>query len=401
MTNNLKLLYIAFSRLPTEKAHGYQIMKMCEAFSKNNNVLLLYPKRRNIKKLNKYRDIFRYYEIKNRFEKRRLPSLEIWILKKIKMQKVWFFTHSISYSIKVLLFVLHYRKDFKVIYSRDLISLYVLSSFRKLLISKPRIVYESHTFPRNIRGFKIKLAKRVDRLVVVTNKLKELYVNAGVDNAKIIVEPDAVDLDKFNLSLSIQKAREKLTIPDDIKIASFVGNFHTMQMEKGIPEIIESAEYLIDEFPNLFFYFIGGPLDREKNYRIIIKNKNLPQEKFVFLGKQPLGDVPLWLKASDILLMPFPQNKHFSDFMSPLKMFEYMASKRPIVGSKLPAIEEILTDRKTALLGQPGDPKAIAKNIGTLLLDQKIGENLAENAFNLVQKYTWDKRAKRIMKCLD
>jgi glycosyltransferase involved in cell wall biosynthesis len=174
-----------------------------------------------------------------------------------------------------------------------------------------------------------------------------------------------------------------------------------MQMEKGIPEIIESARYLIDEFPDLHFYFIGGPLNREKKYREMIRNEKLPQEKFLFQEKQPIKTVPLWLQASDILLMPYPKNDHFSYFMSPLKMFEYMASKRPIVGSRLPAIEEILTDGKTALLSEPGNPKDIAGNIRMLLLNLEMGKSLAENAFNVVKKYTWIKRAERILKCLD
>jgi glycosyltransferase involved in cell wall biosynthesis len=371
---------------------------MCEAFSKENDILLLFPKRRNTKELKKVKEIFSYYALDGYFEKKKMFCLDIGIMQKLKMDKLWFFIHSISYSIGISLWILCHRKEFDIIYSRDHFSLYFLSFIRKFLNSETSIFYETHTFPRNKKSFRVRLAKKVDKIVVVTKKIKELYAEAGINENKIIVEPDAVDLDKFNLSISMKKAREDLNIPIGIRVASFVGNFHTMEMEKGIPEIIESAKYLIDEFSDLYFYFIGGPLDREKKYRHIIKKKNLPQKKFVFLKKQPIKDIPLWLTASEILLMPFPKNNHFSYFMSPLKMFEYMASKRPIVGSKLPAIEEILTDGKTALLGEPGKPRSIAKNIKALLLKKKLGKKLAENAFQDVQKYTWEKRARRILK---
>ncbi len=171
-------------------------------------------------------------------------------------------------------------------------------------------------------------------------------------------------------------------------------------MEKGIPEIIESAKYLVKEFPKIRFYFVGGPLGREKKYRNIIDEIHLPQEMFVFLGKQPVKEVPYWLKASDILLMPHPKNIFYSYYVSPLKMFEYMASKRPIVGSKLPAIEEILTDGKNALLGKPGEPRSIEAHIRKLLLNRSLREELSDQAFRDVQEYTWEKRVTRIVEHL-
>ncbi len=396
MKKNVKILYIYSSRFPTEKANGYQVAKMCEGFSQKQEVLLLYPRRKNTDDMRKVKNIYAYYSIKKIFSMKRLFSFEFNIFKRMRMLRLWFFASSFGFAVFVLFWFFYQKNRFDIIYSRSPFVLYSMVLFKKRIRSK--IIYETHTFPRSKKSIRVKLAKKVDKMVVITKKIKELYVKAGVDQNKIIVEPDAVDLIQFDLKISKASARKKLKVPANIVMISYVGQFHTMEMEKGIPEIIESAKYLIEEFQDIYFYFVGGPLDREKKYRHIIKNKNLPQKKFIFLEKQPIKDVPLWLKASDILLMPFPKNNHFSYFMSPLKMFEYMASKRPIVGSKLPAIEEILFDKKNALLGKPGEPKGIANNIQTLLLNQQLGKKLAENAFKDVQKYTWEKRARRILK---
>lgn len=395
MIRKRKILYIAVSRFPTEKAHGYQVVKMCEAFSYNNEVLLLYPKRKNIKSLSGVKNIYEYYSIKKSFSMKKLFCFNFPILKNSGMKSLWFLTYSLIFAFSTLFWISLKKNNFDIIYSRSPFNLYFISILKRNINSK--LIYETHNFPKRNRKFKIKLAKKVDKIVVVTQKIKELYVKAGVDHNKVIVEPDAVDLEQFNISLEKKDARKRLNIPQSIKMLSFIGQFHTMEMEKGIPEIIQSARYLINEFPAIRFYFVGGPLDREKKYQQLIDKIDLPPERFVFLGKQPVKDVPYWLKASDILLMPHPKNDYFSYYVSPLKMFEYMASKRPIVASKLPAIEEILIDGKNALMGKPGDPECIARNIRTVLLNPQLGKKLAENAYEVVQNYSWEKRAERIL----
>jgi len=388
----MNILYVLSNRLPTEKAHGYQSIKMIEAFAKNNTVTAFYPNRKNSDELKRVSDVFEYYSIKKNFLLKKISCLDLRLFKKIKLYKLWFFIYSISYVLYSLLYFFKIRKEIDIIYSRSIFVVYFFSVFYKI-----KIVYEIHTFPRKNKQFRFRVAKRADKIIVITNELKKLYVEAGIEDNKILVESDAVDLEQFDIELSKGEARKRLKIIDTIKIAAFVGNFHTMDMEKGIPEIISSAKYLFEEFSDLFFYFIGGPLDREDNYRKIIKENTLPQNRFVFYEKQPVKDIPLWLKASDILLMPHPKNTFYSYYVSPLKMFEYMSSKRPIIASKLPAIEEILEDKKNALLGEPDNPKSIADNIRTLLLDQILGEYLAKSAFAKVTNFTWAKRASRII----
>ena len=73
-----KLVYIANARLPTEKAHGYQICKMCEAFAYNDVIrLLLYPKRHQLDPALGSKSVFDYYGIAPNFEVRALPNWDI------------------------------------------------------------------------------------------------------------------------------------------------------------------------------------------------------------------------------------------------------------------------------------------------------------------------------------
>jgi glycosyltransferase involved in cell wall biosynthesis len=82
--------------------------------------------------------------------------------------------------------------------------------------------------------------------------------------------------------------------------------------------------------------------------------------------------------------------------MSPVKMFEYMASKRPIIASGLPSIKEVLND-KNALLVKEGSSKDLAEGIKTILGNERLAEDLAAQAFIDVQEYSWPKRVGKIL----
>jgi len=109
------------------------------------------------------------------------------------------------------------------------------------------------------------------------------------------------------------------------------------------------------------------------------------------------AQLAVYQKAFDILLMPFPPNEHYTFYMSPLKMFEYMASGRPIVTSDLPSVREILNENN-AIFVKPEDPEDLARGIKTALEDKELAQRVSQQAFEDVQFYTWTKRAERIVR---
>jgi glycosyltransferase involved in cell wall biosynthesis len=97
--------------------------------------------------------------------------------------------------------------------------------------------------------------------------------------------------------------------------------------------------------------------------------------------------------------MPFPWTEHFAYYASPIKLFEYMVSRRAIVASDLPAFSDVIADGESALLVPPSDVDALAAAIIRLRDDSALREQLAECAYERVMAhYTWAARAQAILK---
>lgn len=394
------LIYLANARLPTERAHGYQIMKTCEAFERcGARVDLFYPRRRQAPDL-RGADPFAHYGIPPTFGLHQLPSVDpLRITGRLpaRLHALPFRLQNAHYALAVLAHTRSMWRDPRaVFYGRDLFTLLVLCRMRRRIRGK--LVYEAHTLPRGrFQGRVIRGMLPLDALITVTGCLRELFAGLGFPREKVLVAPDAVDLESFDLDADRVTARQRVGIPPGRQIASFVGRYHTNGKEKGIPEILRAATGLVKEFPKLDFYFVGGPLDWVSRYERILAEEGLPRERFCFRERRPIGEVPYYLKASDILLMPHPWSEFYAYEVSPMKLFEYMSAKRPIVASHLPAIMEVLRHGENALLGEPGDPKSIAENIRRVLNDGDLSARIATQAYADVREHTWTKRAARIL----
>ena len=114
-------------------------------------------------------------------------------------------------------------------------------------------------------------------------------------------------------------------------------------------------------------------------------------------GFVPPARVPEYLAAADILVMPTTPDLAYAAFTSPLKLFEYMASGRPVVASDIPVIREVLEPGVNALLYPPRDADALATAALRLVHEPGLSAVLAEQAWADVQQYGWQRRAQRIL----
>lgn len=366
-----KLLYIANLRLPTEKAYGIQIAKMCEAFaSEDVEVILIYPFRKT-----PITDDFNiYYSVKNNFKIKMLWAPDFYFPGKLDRASV--LLKDFISGITLAIYGLFSGAD--IIYSRDEWPLYFLSFLKK------NLVYESHRFSER-RGIFYKRFKNL-KTIVITKQSKEDLIKIGFKTENILVAPDGVNLEEFNINLSKEQARTKVGLPPDRKIAMYTGHLFEW---KGANVLLETARKL----PDVLFVFVGGMEHDIKKFREEAKSLN----NVLILGQRPHKEIPAYLKAADVLVLPNSGKEEISRYYtSPLKMFEYMASGRPIVASKLSSISEILNDRNSVLV-KPDDVDSLMAGIKKLLDNKAFGEELAKKALEDVQNYAWQKRAAKIL----
>jgi glycosyltransferase involved in cell wall biosynthesis len=223
-------------------------------------------------------------------------------------------------------------------------------------------------------------------LVTVTEAIREEWIAAGVPSAKIGVWPDAVDLERFQDSLPPSVARSALHLPREGALAVYCGHFYD---EKGVPSLVDAARLLSKATVQL----VGGwPEDIER-----MRERARGCETLRFIGFVANALVPLHLAAADVLVLPNSARYPQARTTSPLKLFEYMAARRPIVATQIPAFAGLLRHGENAWLVAPDSPEALADGIERVLASPELGARLAEQAWRDVQEHTWRRRAAGIL----
>jgi len=362
----MKIAYIANIRMPTEKAHGAQIMKTCEALAKAGaDVELIVPNRKTPIRESPHD----YYGVKTPFTITRLPVVDT-----IGLGPVGFWVESVLFAHAVRRYLRDKKSD--VIYGRDEVVLARVPGRR---------VWESHTGAWNAAARKI--AGQTYALITITQGLKDFYVEKGVPTGKIFVAADGIDLDDFAHPESKEDARKRLGLPAGKKIAMYIGRLDGW---KGSETLLTSSSALPDDVQVVI---IGG----EHEQAVSLQSK-YPRVRF--LGFRPYRQLADNQAAADVLILPNTGKDEISArFTSPLKLFTYMASGRPIVASDLPSIREVL-DESCAYFVPPDDAQALARAIGAALEDSASPQKAAR-ARELVVSYTWSARAEMILRAFD
>lgn len=234
--------------------------------------------------------------------------------------------------------------------------------------------------------------KSADRVVVISQPIKEKLIKRRlVDEKRILVLPNGVDTDEFKPSEAYrEEIRKKLQIGEDQIVLGFAGTFGNWH---GIPELTKAIAAVSDR-KDMCFLLMGDGLLRPEMEKEI---GNLPNVHF--LGIVPHADMPKYLAACDILAVTNSWNPKYKEsfFGSPTKLFEYMASGRAIVASRLEQIAELLTDGETAAMFEPGNVDDLTDTIKRLADNPALRERLGKNAREAaIADHTWKQNAAKV-----
>ncbi|WP_440651957.1 glycosyltransferase [Candidatus Pelagibacter sp. HIMB1495] len=372
----MKVLYISKSIIPSRTANSIHVMKMCQALSDNgHDVVLLAPGQKKLYE-NGVRDVYDYYGVKKNFLIKKIwhPDLKGGV---------------VLYLIGILYYLI-FNNKFHLVYGRFLHGCYVAT------LLKNEVIFESHENFSTMKKHRLIIFKKLikskylKKLIVISQALKNIYLQSGFLNTKkIYVAHDGAD-EVLNLNSKIKlKGDEK-----NLKVG-YVGHLYR---GRGIELIIQCAKQMKD----VTFHIVGGTyedINKWKNYSNKLKLSNIFFYGFVppneTINYRNSFDILLALYGKQVSVFGFKDTGNTSEFMSPLKIFEYMAHKKAIIASNLPVLREVLTS-KNSILVKPEDLDDLVKSI-TVLKKKELRDKLGANALKDFKKFSWKHRVENIM----
>jgi glycosyltransferase involved in cell wall biosynthesis len=292
------------------------------------------------------------------------------------------------YFFWTLYFIFSLRGKNPIFFSNDSYLLLILIFWRRVFGFDYKICSDWHMLSNDWRDAFI--AKNSDWLVATSQKLKKIILNrSNIDESNVLVAYGGVDLEKY-ASIDKSRAREILNLPADKKLIAYIGFFKTMGMEKGLKTMIEA---LLAMNQGRMMLFVGGTDKEIEEYKNFAKPLGV-LERCIFIGRKSFDNLILYQQAADILVIPYPDKPHFRDYGFPMKVYEYMASGRPIIYSKLELIEEVIGDCAFSFI--PDDARDFVRVTEYVISNPKEGEGRAHSASMKVREYTWDKKAEKI-----
>ena len=237
-------------------------------------------------------------------------------------------------------------------------------------------------------------------IVVVSQPLKDTLISWGIPEERVLVNPNAVDIDKFKpSSLEVtQELRAELGIPEDKIVVGFSGTFGRWH---GVPELRDAILKLNENPSNrdqLTFVLYG---DGELLPDIKGAINHFPN--VIFTGKVEYSRMQDYLSICDIFLSPHcktPDDKPF--FGSPTKLFEYLAMGRGVVASRLDQLAEIVKEGETGILVEPSNVDELVEGVMYLVDNPAERKRLGENARkDAEQRFTWKQNVQNMIDALN
>ncbi|MSU74706.1 glycosyltransferase, partial [Candidatus Kaiserbacteria bacterium] len=357
----MKIIYLSTARLPDDWAHVIQIMKMCEAFAREgHDVELLVPRRRRTR----IEDPFAYAGVDPIFLIKKVPCIDLFPGTQMRIF-YWLRTFSFYFFARVSLSLSNYD----VIYTREL----------SAWVPVRKTVYELHTISPVVSKMIARL-RRSRGVVVITEAIRSELVGFGMQGGHALTAADGIDPNDFSHPELKEDARKRLGLSPKGTFAFYIGRLDAW---KGVDTLYAADELLQGDVRTV----IMG--EGEESFEEL--RRRHPQ--VTFLGFHPYRELADNQSAADLLILPNSGKSDISaKYTSPLKLFAYMASGKPIVASDLPSLREVLSE-KNAFLVKPDDPEALAEGIRYVLAHPDEASLRATQALRDVKRYTWESRA--------
>lgn len=367
----MNITYLSPSTLPSSSANSVHVMKMCAAFVENGHDVTLWgyqPKDSEFETI----DPFDFYDVPPTFDIHRV-NIPITT------------GRSLLYGLRAGM--AGRFADADLVYGRALTACTAAAQ-----LGQP-VVFEAHEPPAHplFEWFLQRLiaSGNLKQLVVISDPLRRKFkTEYGVSESAITVAHDGADDPP-------KATHEQIENADRLQVG-YVGQLYPGKGMSLIADLIPRCQWAD-------FHVVGGDDDTVERWRTELRE----YDNVTFHGFIKYADTHAFRQSFDVALAPYQRRvesnvgNDISQWMSPLKIFEYMAASVPILASDLPAIQSILEDGKTGLLCPPDDPGAWTAALEQFDRNPKLRATLGSNAREQFESaHTWSQRARRILSAI-
>jgi glycosyltransferase involved in cell wall biosynthesis len=243
-------------------------------------------------------------------------------------------------------------------------------------------------------------ARRLERLMVerafaistVSSAMRDYLVQrAPGEGTKIEVIPNAVDFAWFGLQDHRESMRQQMKIRAEVAVIGFVGSIFAYH---GVDRMIEAAHKLANKSATAFQFLVVGDGEILANLKQLAVDLNVA-EHIIFTGNVPHAEVYKYIQAMDVCVMP-----RSNWYGSPVKIFEYGALEKCIVGPLVIPVLDVMQQGVDGLLIEDQEGKLI-EALEYLLTHPLERKKMAQHFRSKVESHhTWKHVAQKILNSL-
>lgn len=235
------------------------------------------------------------------------------------------------------------------------------------------------------------LLSHADHVIGPSQELVDTVIKLGINSAKTSFIPNGVDPEKFNPRLKGDEIKERHGIKPDEKIVLCP---RRLELKNGVYYLIKAIPHIIQQSSNVRCLIVGDGLEMAELKQEVIKL--VIADKVVFVGRVPNAEMPKYYAASDVVVLPSLIEA------TSIAGLEAMATGKPLVGTKVGGIPQIIADGETGILVPPRSPEELAYAIISLLNDDGKRAVMGLNARRRAEtEFSWQIIARRTQNIYD
>jgi hypothetical protein len=242
---------------------------------------------------------------------------------------------------------------------------------------------------RALKRLEYFLYRKAARIVSVTNSFRHVLSGNGVPADKIAVVRNGADLAGFTPGPKPDELVEKYALKGKF-VAAYIG---TIGMAHGLGTVLEAAERM-RAAQDVIFVLVGNGADRAALQQ---QARERGLDNVIFAGAVGKEEVVKYLRLADAALVLLRDRLVFRHVL-PSKMFEAMATERPIVLGVLGESAELLEAAGAGIVIQPESAEALVRAIERLAADPQAAKEMGRKGRRLVEaEFDRDKLAAQML----